>query len=172
MLNEKECNKVHNRCDCMNRVHAYANRTVPELLKSLAEGFKLTTGYQLYSKDKDRLQAIVERHQVKAHLSDGVSGRKGSSAYITSDEFDIRLEISDNYPVNYHNDGSGGHTCEYYNKTVYLWNVRDDKINEFKVLPVHTHNEFDAAKREVDGLAKELSEMKSRVYSLKRLIGE
>ncbi len=172
MLTTKKCNVLHNRCDCMNRVHEYANKIVPELLVELAKGFKLTNSYQFYAKDKERLQAILDAHEETCTLSQGSTGRKGSRAYLKSDEYNICLELSDNYPERYHTDGSGGYTCSYYNKTVYLWNHKEDTAQDFVFLPLHTHNQMDVAKAKLIEVQDEINELQNQVYPLKRLIGE
>ncbi len=169
---EKKTNVLHNRCDCMNRVHEYANEVVPKLLDSLKHGFSLTKGFQLFSKDKDRLQDILRIADEKALLSQGSSGRKGSTAYIKCDEYDISLEVQDNYPVRYHGDGSGSYSCEYYKHTVYLWNNRERQARAYEMLPHHTHNQMDLAKAKLTEVQAAISELKDTVYPLKRLIGE
>ncbi len=166
----KECNVLHNRCDCMNRVHAFANEVVPYLLESLAMGFKLTNGYQLYQKDKDRLQAVIDAHE-DSELYKQTSGNRKRTAYIRSDEFDIRLEISDTYPVRYHEDGSGGYTCEYYKKTVYLWNHREEAAKDYVLLQLQTHTAMDVASTRLKKVTKEISELKSEMHGLKQFIG-
>ncbi len=175
LITTKECNVLHNRCDCMNRVHEYTNEVAPKLLDALRHGFRLTNGYQLFSKDKDRLQDILRiADELKAKLSSGSSGRKGSSAYLRSDEYNIYLEVQDNYPIRYHGAG-GGYTCEYYKKTVYLWNNKvavKGLAVDFKPLPLHTHVEFENAKAEIEVLEAGITAQKNQLYPLKRLIGE
>ncbi len=166
------CNVLHNRCDCMNRVHGFANKIVPELLESLATGFKLTVGYQFYSKDKERLQAIIDSHEGSCTLSAGSSGRKGSTAYLRSDEYNIYLEIQDNYPVKYHGYGSNSHSCDYYKKTVYLWDNREGLAKDYVFLPLSTHSIFDSAKTKLASIEAEISQLQDQIYPLKRLIGE
>lgn len=168
----KECNVLHNRCDCVNRVHRYANEVVYRVLSGLSEGFKLTNSYQLYSKDKERLQSIIDSFEPKQVLSAGSSGSGGSRAYLGCDEYNITLEITDNYPVRYHNDGSGGHTCEYYKKTVYLWNHKDDGMIKYKPLPIHTHGEFEEASTRLASIEAEISGLQSELYAHKRLLGK
>ncbi len=180
MLTTKKCNVLNNRCDCMNRVHDFANEVVPKLLDSLRHGFSLTKGFQLFSKDKDRLTDILRIADEKAQLSQGSTGRKGSSAFIKSDEYDITLEVQDNYPVRYHGDGSGSYSCEYYKHTVYLWNNRartgeitdQGEARDFKPLPTHSHLEFDNAKSKIEILEAGITSQKNQLYPLKRLIGE
>ncbi len=172
MLTEKKTNVLHNRCDCMNRVHNYTNEVVPKLLDCLRQGFRLTNGYQLFSKDKDRLNDILRLADEKAQLSQGSTGRKGSSAFLRSDEYNIYLEVQDNYPVRYHGDGSGSYSCEYYKRTVYLWNNKDGKAQEFKPLSTHTHAQMDNAQTDLFQLREEISKLQDQVYPLKRLIGE
>ncbi len=168
----KEINISHNRCDCRNRVHKFANSIVPELLEMLATGFKLTKSYQLYSSDKGCLQAVIDKHGEKGILSQGSDGSKVSSAFIRSDEYDIKIEITDAYPVRYHGDGSGGRTVEYYKKTVYLWNHSNDCSPDFKGYALYTHEQMDLASTELERVKAEISKLKDREYSLKYLLGE
>lgn len=157
---EKELNALYNRCDCMNRVHGFANEVVPELLEELTRGFKLTVSYNLYTKDKDRLQAIIDVY------GDGVD------ACIWSDRYFIAVELSDNYPSGYWDYGSSGYRSEYYKHTVYLWNVRAAVSVDFQPLPLHTHDEFTAAKKSVVEIETQLREVKERLQPLKQLISE
>ncbi len=171
-LSEKKCDVLHNRCDCMNRVHEYANEVVPKLLDALKHGFRLTNSFQLFSKDKSRLCDLLRLADEKQQLSQGSTGMKGSSAFLRSDEYNIYLEISDNYPVKYHGHGSNGYTCDYYKRTVYLWNHRDNKAMDYTMLPLHTHNQMDVAKAKLIEVQDAIAELKDQVYPLKRLIGE
>ncbi len=168
---KREVNVLHNLSDCRNRVHDYANNVVPSLLSSLAEGFRLTNGCQLYQKDKDRLQAVLDAYDTSGRIADAGRDSKGVRAYIRSDEFDVVLEISDNYPVKYHNGRDGGYSCEYYKKTVYLWNNRDHEAKECKSLPLTTHHEMDTACVEAKEIEAEISVLQDKLYPLKRLIG-
>ncbi len=167
-----QCNVLHNRSDCMNRVHDYANETVPKLTDALRHGFSLTKGFQLYSKDKDRLDDILRIADEKGFLSQGSSGRQGSTAYLKSDEYYISVEIQDHYPSRYHNDGMRGYSSEYYKKTIYLWNNRERRAKDYKMLPTHTHAQMDNARVDLDNIKAKISELQDQIYPLKRLLGE
>lgn len=172
LTKERICNPLEGRSSCMNRVHDFANIVVPAIIDGLRQGFRLTNGSQFYQKDKDRLQAILNNYARRGHLSRGHDGCKGSSAWLRSDEYNVTLEITDNYPDKYHNDGSGGYSCTYYKRTVYLWNHKDSKAGDFKELPMTSLPEMEAASRRLKQIETEISELQSERYPLKRLIGE
>ncbi len=171
LVAERKEDVLENRTDCMNRVHEFANEVVPKLIDCLNHGFRLTNGFQLFSKDKDRLQDVIRIAGEKGILSDGSNGARGSSAWLRSDEFNIYLEISDNYPVRYHNDGSGGYSCEYYKVTAYLWNVKDDKSSDFKPYEMVDYGLVKEAKVRLTEINNEISKLKSELYPLQRLTG-
>ncbi len=62
-VKEKEINILKNRAECMNAVHKYCNIVIPELLKELEKGFKITVNYQFHKKDKERLDAIIDKYK-------------------------------------------------------------------------------------------------------------
>jgi hypothetical protein len=154
-------NVLHNRCDCINRVHEFINNIVPELLNSLAEGFKLTNSYQLYVKDKERLQAIIDSRKDLGQIR--------RRAYVWSDQYDIILEVTDSYPAQ-------SQPCEYYRKTVYLWknkgNPSNDRACNFMPLSLYTHKEMVDASQEAREIETQVSALKNRLSLLKRLIGK
>ena len=155
----RKINVLYNFSDCRNRVHDYCNNIVPELLKSLALGFKLTNTYQIYAKDRKRLQAVLDGHNKSSTLS------AWSSGYIISDRNNIMMEVSDNYWIS-------RRAYEYYKKTVCIWNISDDKTVEFKTLPLVTHHEIDTACVEIEAAIEEISELHVRLSSLRQLIGK
>lgn len=168
--NSRECNVLDNRAKCMNAVHDYANKIQPLLVESLAEGFRLTNGYQLYQKDKDRVQAIIDGFDGK--LTQGSSGRRGSSAWLRCDQYSITLEITDNYPERYHNDGSNGHTCTYYKRTVYLWNNQEGKAHEAGVYTMTSLEEMEKASARLKVVEEEASKLSSEKSVLRCLLGK
>lgn len=167
----KKIDKLANRASCMNRVHDFINIVVPPVIEEIAKGFKLTNDSQLYSKDKDRIQAVLDNAARRGKLSQGHSGARGSSARLRSDDYNIKLEVSDNYPVKYHGDGSGSYSCEYYNITVYLWNHRDSKAEDFKEMPMTNAEEMHAASEKLKAIESQISDLQSERYPLQRLIG-
>lgn len=182
---KKKTNVLQNRVDCMNRVHEYANYAAPEMLKGLSEGFKLTNDYQFYKKDKERLLAILARIDERCILSGGSTGRRNSSAWLRSDEYNIVLEIHDCYAEKYHSDGSGGYTTGYYKRTVYLWNHKAKETSdsmlyrtyegcpmEWKPWEFHTLAEMEIAKLRLAQCEKEISELTSEMYTCKSLLGQ
>ena len=171
MLTEKKHDVLESRTDCMNRVNTYANEVVPKLLDELRHGFRLTTGFQLYSKDKDRLVDILRIADEQGILSDGSTGVRGSNASLRVDEYNIYLEISDNYPVKYHSDGSRGYTCEYYKVMVYLWNNREGRPCNYPPREMVDYTEMKAAKARLEEIHDLISSLKDELYPLQRLTG-
>ncbi len=171
---------MKNRVDCMNRVHKFANEVVPKLLDTLKHGFRLTNSFQLFSRDKDRLDDIIRIAGDWDILSQGSNGSRGSSARLKSDEYNIVLEVSDNYPVKFHLDGSRGYTCEYYKAVVYLW---DNKKSagcdspdcggwiDFKPREIIDYEQMITAKARLKEIHKEISVLKDELYPLQRLTG-
>ncbi len=174
LAKNKEEGLLKNRCDCMNRVHKFANEVVPKLLDSLKHGFRLTNSFQMYSKDKERFDDIIRIVGEKDILSQGSDGSRGSSARLKSDEYNIVLEVSDNYPVKFHLDGSRGYTCEYYKVHVYLWNHKDTDGKfacDFKPYEIWEYYQMIAAKARLSAISDQISALKSEIYPLQRLTG-
>ncbi len=170
MSTTKKCNVLENRAKCINAVHNYANKIQSKLVESLAEGFRLTDGHQLYKKDKDRVQAVIDGFPCE--LSQGSSGRRGSSAWLRCNQYSITLEISDNYPAKYHGDGSGSYSCEYYKRTVYLWNHQEGKAHEPSIFTMTSLEEMEAASARLRVVEEEASKLSSEKSRLRCLLGK
>ena len=165
---------LERRAACMNRVHKYVNEVVPVLVALLENGFKLTNSYQLYQKDKDRLDNAKDTVCQPA-LSQGTQGRRGSSAYIRSDEYNITLEVSDNYPAKYHSHDSSSYSSDYYKKTIYLWNNRDkcpaQTVTPWEPLDHINYIDMINASNELIQVEAEISGLQDKAYKLRRLTG-
>ena len=174
-ISTEEENKLARRADCMSRVHKYINEVVPKLVAQLETGFKLTNGSRLYQKDADIMREIKDT-AVQPALSQGTEGRKGSGAYVVSDEYNIKLEVSDNYPDKYHSGSDGGHSCEYYKKTIYLWNNQDKcpapAVTPWEPLEHVNRIDMINAANELIVAEKEMSELKDKISKLKRQAGK
>ncbi len=168
-LLEKDKQLMERRANCMNRVAAYTNVTVPMLLDRLEEGFKQKADGSLYQKDADALREILDGGVLA--LSQGADGRKGSSAFIRADRYSILLEVKDSYPERYHTDGSGGYTCTYFNKTIYLWNIQSSKKHEFEPLKRYEGMELIAAKHRLQVINNQVSQLNEEASTLKRITG-
>lgn len=163
---EKELNARHNRCNCMNRVHGFANKVVPELLEELSRGFKLTVSYNLHTKDYNRLQAVIDVHK-------GIGYPNRTGAFISANRYNITLGLLDKYPGRFHTYGvDGGFTYEYYKRTVYLWNIGDAVLVDFQPLPLHTYQEMDKASTRIKQIENDISECQNELLPLKRLLGK
>ncbi len=145
-----------NRAEAMNIVHQYANQVTERMIKALSEGFRLTNDWQLYQKDKDRINYILRT----ANASTVPNHR----SHIRSDDYNVSLELSQRYQVD-------EHSCSYYDITVYLWNNKD----KVAIKPHHRElvsaGYLTGAKKEMEDIKKEISELESRLHPLRLLLG-
>jgi hypothetical protein len=159
---------LKNRTECMNRVSKYVNAVVPVLQERLIKGFTLKVDGTMYQKDKDDIQAILADHKDVA----GYEGkRRRDIGYVSCDEYGVRLEAKDSYPVKYHG-GDGGFTCEYYQDTVYLWNNQSNKPYAFEQREKVEEDEMRSAETRLSVIEKQVSELSSESSSLRRLVGK
>jgi hypothetical protein len=165
----KECDIPKNRTECMNRVSKYVNTIAPILQERLVIGFSLKVDGTMYQKDKDVIQAIID---VYADLLGYDGNRRTASGYVVCDEYGVRLEAKDSYPVKYHSDGSGGYTCEYYQDTVYLWNNQSNEAYAFDKRDMVEDGEMRKAEIRLAKIETEISDLTSDCSVLRRLLGK
>jgi hypothetical protein len=165
----KTCNVLKNRAESMNRVHTFVNNMVPLVQERLEQGFKLRVSGTMYQKDKDDVDAIVEAY--KSSFPRNSLGHQSMRAYVRCDDYNITLEADDNYPVEFHDDGSRGYTCEYYKVTAYLWDVKEGVVEEYAEREMTSETEMVSAQARLKEIEAQVSELQSERYPLQRLLG-
>lgn len=165
-VSTSEKQMLTNRAECIEKVHRYINSVVPVVMAQLEMGFKLTNGGVLYQKDKDRIDQVLSH--ASGGLSQGIDGRRASSAYVKSDEYSILLEVQDAYPSLNTNSHS---SYQYYKKTVYLWNNQSHAKHDFEPMPFYTGEALILAKERLQVVNAIASKMNDEASGLKRLIG-
>ncbi len=165
-VSEQEKQKLRNRAACMDRVNTYINSVVPVLIAQLETGFKVKVSGELYEKDRNLLRGILRA--VKCPLSRGIEGRRGSSAYVSADEYSIKIEVVDVYESKGFHDNISN---DRYQRTVYLWNHQSGAKYDFEPLKFHTGQEMIEAKERLQVVLNEVSLLNDEASGLKRLIG-
>ncbi len=153
----KELNVLKNRAECMNKVHSYINEIAPKVKTELDKGYKLTVDFQLFKKDKERIQAIIDS---VPHFR----------AFLRVNEFSITLEVDDTYYVQRYHDGTLG-IVDYYKKTAYLVDVMNSKDYDLELLPTITEEELIQAKKDEERLEEEIRGLKDELYKAKYILG-
>ena len=138
-------------------------------IQLLKQGFQLKVDGTMYQKDKDAVEAIVSKY--KGEYPRNSLGHQSMRAYVRCDDRSVTLAVDDNYPVKYHNDGSNGHTCEYYKVTSYLWNVQDGKAEELTERKLISEGQMIHAQSRLMQIEAEISKLQSERYPLQRLVG-
>lgn len=149
-------NRLKNRAECINKVHTYLNETAKEIQEELAKGFRINNDFRLYKKDKERIDAIIDK-------------RPHFRAILKTNEYSIALWVDDNYQ-NTPNYPSGGYGCCYYGKTVYLWDNNSNKPYELKALPLTSCKELENAEIELREVEDKISSLRSRKYELEAIL--
>ena len=163
-IEKKDINILANRAVCMSRIHHYCNEVVPELLKELEKGFKITVNHQFHKKDEERFKAILDNQEKTT------SYKNPLRAYIEVNEFSIILNVDTHYQVSEHG-------CSYYKQYAYLYNRQssphyniEPKCYEYTPKEMITEQELidaTAKKRETED---KISELKSKLSSLNLLL--
>ncbi len=154
IVEKEKFNILKDRASCMNKVHENCNNLVPELLEALKEGFKLTVNSQFFKKDKDRLNAIIDKHR---------SGNK-PRVYLECNEYSIILNVDDHY-------STGEHGCEYYKQYVYLYSIASAKAYNFEPLEMVAEQELIVAKAKRKHIKGQISDLQSQLSKLNLLLG-
>lgn len=153
MENVKDVNVLKNRAECMNKVHSYCNKVVPELIEELNKGFRLLSNdYRFFKKDEERFSSILGKYP---HFR----------AYIKASEYSLWLKVDDHYQVS-------ECSCNYYGRDIYLYNMSESKCEEWKPLQMATEKELLEAKKRQTQIEYEISELKSELSTVNRLIEE
>jgi hypothetical protein len=122
----------------------------------------------MFRKDADDIQIILDGYVDIL----GEGDRRRASGYVSCDEYGVRLQAKDSYPVKYHNDGSGGYTCEYYQDTAYLWNNQSDTAYPFEKRDMVKDGEMYRAAIRLEKIETQISALTSDGSVLRRLLGK
>jgi len=162
-METKQINILENRAICMNKVHDFINMIVPKLQKELNKGFKLNKHSQLFKKDKERIYKIIE-----SALPVPPGNFPVLRAYLRVNEYSMLLEVDDNYVVRKHADGQGC-TVNYYKRSIYIWEIRDNKPSHFVPLERVTYGQLQDAEIDLKKLEKEKDNIEDKIRKLQRL---
>jgi len=147
---KKKINKLENRAECINKVHTYINDTMPELIKAFAQGYKLNNDNRLHKKDKERINAILDK---RTHFR----------AFLETSQYSIVLNADDHYQV-------AQFGCNYYKQYVYVWDHQAGKPYDFKPLPMTSTKELEQAQKELAKLEDQKYEIRKKISKLERLL--
>jgi hypothetical protein len=135
----------------MNKVKGYINEIAPQIIKELEKGFSLTKDYQLFKKDKARINEIIKSKDI-------------FRAILRVDSYHIRLNVDAHYPVD-------EHSVAYYDNSIYLWDVRDCKAFDIEHRELVNYEQLKNAEIELPKLREKKQEISSRISKLERLLG-
>ncbi len=112
----------------------------------------MTNSFQFFKKDKERFDKILAKYP-------------NFRAYLSTSEYSIWLKTDDHYQV-------GDCCCKYYQRNIYLYNMQIPDSEEIAPLQMVTEKELEQATKRKKQIEYEISELKSELSTMNRLIEE
>lgn len=155
-MNKKQA--LENKVKRINELHSYLNEKVPLLIESLNNGFSISVNETLFKKDKERLYSIIDNKNIDVR------------AWLHVDKYSISMEADVNYPNA--EDKNGYSSYEYYKKYAYLYDIINNKPNEFIPFEMITVEQIEQAEIELDKAEKEYRELGYKISKLKSFLNK
>lgn len=148
-LTKKEL--LESKVNCINKVHSYINKTVPLLIEELKKGYKTTVNNELFKKDKERINKIINAND---HFR----------ACLDMSSCSIWLKVDNTYKTSQY-------SCNYYKKNIYLFNrVEDREGATFEPLKMVSVEMLEHAEIELKKAKEEKEKIESKINRLKTLL--
>lgn len=151
--------KQENRAHCMNKVHAFADRVVPNLITELDRGFRIKADNRtFFEKDRQRINKVIEAGKLQGDIF---------RALIQVMDGSIWINIEDHYSVS----DTG---CDYYKKSYHLYDRSADQAGEYIPAdnPQITAAHLVEADQRLQAIADQLSDLRAEQSQLKLLTGD
>ena len=131
------------KVDAVNKLHAWLNEAIPELLVLVHQGYSCKTDGSLYKKDAIKFKEITDTAPFRASIDSRYSS------------LSLRADIT--YKT-------GDHTVEYYKRHISL-------THEHNILPYYTLKEVRAARLKHARIKEQIRDLENKICQLPTLEG-
>ena len=141
------------KCQKVNTLHSYLNRVIPLLHDEIAKGFGLKSDGTLLKKDRDRLNAIIQKPPFRNYLEAG------------GDYIVLRADITYNGAAI---DKNGICISSYYKQVIYLTGL-NGKLYNFEPLKTYSLKQVKKAREQKAILSEKVNELNKKMSKLQTL---